>query len=112
MDKSILLFVLFLIYLYFELKNFTHIREGTENLKTAIDLKNQAQSILKKYDNLNIKSNQESQKPKIDFSEKNIKLKESLPCTSKSLYFNEEKKSLDSHQSEKLEMLKVISNST
>lgn len=74
-------------------------------------MKNQAQSILKKYDNLKIKSDQESQNSKIDSSKKIEKSKESLPFTSKVLAFNEEENSLDLMDSKKLEMFKVISNS-
>lgn len=75
-------------------------------MKQAIDLKNEAKNILKKFDDLNIKSEQQSQNPKDNFFEDISN--NSLPGTSKMLAEQEEKKNFDEKDAKRSEMLKVI----
>ncbi|RNA35487.1 UV-stimulated scaffold A-like, partial [Brachionus plicatilis] len=87
------------------IKNFTQVREASEYLKQAIDLKNEAKNILKKFDDLNIKSEQQSQNPKDNFFEDISN--NSLPGTSKMLAEQEEKKNFDEKDAKRSEMLKL-----
>ena len=78
-------------------------RQGTANLKKAIELKNSVQLAMKKYDGLRI-PNFETPKPV-------VATEENLPGTSKSKHSEHERGLTDLNESEKkkrrIEMLKV-----
>ncbi|CAF1031317.1 unnamed protein product [Brachionus calyciflorus] len=94
---------LYLVKINKWIKNFTQIRQASENLKKAIEIKNMVQAVLKKIDNLNIK-NEENEQKKITTPILSLPLKNS-EGTSKNT--NQNFENLDEKERKRLEMLKI-----